>query len=295
MDTEKGKIIRGVGGFYYVCCDGIGILECRAKGLFRKLGIKPLVGDNVTVQVISYEDKTGNIEEILQRSSSLVRPAVANVDQVLVLFAAAQPDPNLNLLDRFLMTMDRQDIPTVICFNKADIVSGSEIRLLADTYKNSGYPVYFISIRDNEGLDEVRELLQHKTTVLAGPSGVGKSSFLNCMLGSERMETGDISQKIRRGRNTTRHSEIFPVNEDTFICDTPGFSSLYIDSFEKEEIRDHFQEFREYEPRCRFKGCMHISEPDCAVKEALARGEISRIRYDNYCQLVSECSQQKKY
>lgn len=295
MSSSFGKIMKGIGGFYYVHIPEQGLYECKAKGNFRKQGIKPLVGDNVEITILSEEEKLGNIISILPRTKELSRPAVANVDQSLVIFAAAEPNPNYNLLDRFLLSMQQQDVPTIICFNKTDIVNESEVRQLEQTYERSGYRVCFISVKEQKGLHEVKELLQGKTTVLAGPSGVGKSSLLNYFVPDALMETGSVSEKIKRGRHTTRHSEIFYAGENTYLFDTPGFSSLYVMNLSKEQIKDYFDEFLEYQEQCRFLGCMHIHEPDCAVKKALAEGKISRIRYDNYIQMVTEVEGQKKW
>ena len=236
----QGKIIRGIGGFYYVHVKGRGVYECRAKGIFRKDKTKPLVGDNVKIRVISEEDKTGNIEEIEDRKNSLIRPAVANIDQALVIFAADKPKPNLNLLDRFLITMEKQEIPTIICFNKCDLVGSKETELLTDIYGKSGYTVLLTCALTQEGIAEILSVLTGKTTSVAGPSGVGKSSLVNLLQKDVQMETGVISEKIDRGKHTTRHSELIAVGPDTFIMDTPGFSSIYMDRVEKEELRQYF-------------------------------------------------------
>ena len=236
----QGKIIRGIGGFYYVHVKERGVYECRAKGIFRKDKTKPLVGDNVKIRVISEEDKTGNIEEIEDRKNSLIRPAVANIDQALVIFAADKPKPNLNLLDRFLITMEKQEIPTIICFNKCDLVGSKETELLTDIYGKSGYTVLLTCALTQEGIAEILSVLSGKTTSVAGPSGVGKSSLVNLLQKDVQMETGVISEKIDRGKHTTRHSELIAVGPDTFIMDTPGFSSIYMDRVEKEEFLQYF-------------------------------------------------------
>lgn len=291
----EGKIIKGIAGFYYVHVKTFGLYECKAKGIFRNQKIKPLVGDNVTVDIIDETEKKGNITDILERKDELIRPAVANVDQALIIFAAADPYPNLNLLDRFLILMIQQRIDTVICFNKKDIVTERELGLLEETYLKCGYHVIFTSTVLEEGIGILRELLKGKTTVLAGPSGVGKSSIVNLIHPEANMETGVISEKIKRGKHTTRHSELFYLGDNTFIMDTPGFSSLYVNGMEKEELKDYFAEFREYEADCRFSGCVHLNEPGCAVKQALKEGKISRIRYNNYTEIYEELKNKKKY
>ncbi len=291
----QGKIIKGIAGFYYVYVISLGVYECKAKGIFRNRNIKPLVGDNVLIDIIDEKEKKGNIIDILDRQNELIRPAVANVDQALVIFATADPSPNLNLLDRFLIMMLKQHVNTIICFNKKDIVSEKEIGLLKETYIKCGYQVVFTSTFTEDGIITLKELIKNKTTVLAGPSGVGKSSIINLIQPNANMETGDISIKIRRGKHTTRHSELFYVGENSFIMDTPGFSSLYINEMEKEELKDFFVEFQEYEGDCRFNGCVHINEPNCAVKAALKDGKISSIRYDNYKELYEELKNKKKY
>ncbi len=287
--------MKGIAGFYYVHAEGRGVYECKAKGIFRKQGIKPLVGDDVEMDVLDEAEMLGNIREILPRKSELIRPAVANVDQALILFAIVKPNPNFNLLDRFLIRMEQQKLKTAICFNKEDIASKEEKEALRIAYETCGYRVLFISALENRGLDEVRELLAGKTTTLAGPSGVGKSSLINQLSPETHMETGEISEKIKRGRHTTRHSEIIALGEGTYIMDTPGFTSLDMPEMEKEELGGYYPEFREYEPFCKFRGCAHLSEPDCGVKAAVEEGGISRVRYENYTVLYRELQEIKRY
>ncbi|MDO4297488.1 MAG: ribosome small subunit-dependent GTPase A [Lachnospiraceae bacterium] len=291
----RGKIIRGVGGFYYVHTESGGVYECRAKGIFRKEKIKPLVGDDVEISVLDESEKTGNLDQILPRHNTLIRPAVANVDQALVLFAAASPKPNLNLLDRFLISMTQQEIPVLICFNKMDLVGEEELSALKCAYEMCGCRIFFTSIAEGKGVKALEQLLQGRTTVVAGPSGVGKSSLTNTLQKEVRMEVGEVSRKIDRGRHTTRHTELLALGHDTYFLDTPGFSSLYLQGIEYEELKQYFGEFQPYEPYCRFQGCMHIHEPDCAVKQALAEGKISRSRYENYVLLAEELKSVRKY
>ena len=291
----QGKIIKGIAGFYYVYGEDDALYECKAKGIFRKDNQKPLVGDNVEITILDEAERRGNLIRILPRKNSLIRPAVANVDQAFVIFAMEDPKPNFLLLDRFLIMMEQQGIPAVICFNKKDLGEKEELERLYLTYTGCGYQVVLSSTLEGEGIDEIRQILRGKTTVVAGPSGVGKSSITNCMQGEIQMETGEISRKLKRGKHTTRHSQVIPVEKDTFLVDTPGFSSLYLTDMEEDELRNYFPEFLKYEPKCRFQGCRHIHEPDCGVKEALAEGKISQLRYEDYLALYEELKEKRRY
>ncbi len=291
----QGKIVKGISGFYYVHVVGTGIYECKAKGVFRNRKVKPLVGDNVEIVVLDEEKRIGNVEEILPRKNELIRPAVSNIDMALVIFAAAKPDPNFNLLDRFLCMMEYQKVPVTICFNKCDLVSEEEKEKLQQIYAPAGYEILFTSVKTGENIDNLKALLADKTTTVAGPSGVGKSSLINELQTGVRMQTGAISDKIGRGKHTTRHSEIISIGQDTYIMDTPGFSSMDLPGFEKEDLWTCYPEFVPYEPECRFIGCSHIGEPDCGVKNALAEGKISQVRYDNYVMLYEEMKNIRKY
>lgn len=290
-----GKIIKGIAGFYYVDVEESGIYECKAKGIFRKEGQKPLVGDLVEIEILDEAEKTGNMTRILPRKNELIRPAVANIDQAMIVFAVTDPEPNLNLLDRFLVTMEMQGVPAVICFNKMDLGTGERERELRQIYEAAGYPVYFTSANDKESVDIVRELLKGKTTALAGPSGVGKSSLTNQIQPEAAMETGAISEKIRRGRHTTRHSELFFVEPETFVMDTPGFSSIYVESLKPEELSGYFPEFEDFVPDCRFLGCVHVGERECGVKEAVKEGKLAASRYENYRLIYEELKNKRRY
>jgi ribosome biogenesis GTPase len=302
----QGKIMKGIAGFYYVDVVESGIYECKAKGAFRNEHVKPLVGDNVIIEVSDEDEKIATIVEILPRSMDLIRPAVANVDQVLLIFALKSPKPHLRLLDSFLVMLEEKEIPVILLFNKEDLVSDVTIKQLKEIYEPCGYPIHFASVKDDTNLGDLRRELKGKTTALAGPSGVGKSSLMNLLFPEADMETGEISRKISRGKHTTRHTEVFRIDEDTFILDTPGFSSLRIEDIEPEELRFYFKEFRQYEGECKFQGCVHIGEPKCKVKEVVAWsekdveneraiGKIHKSRYDNYVAIYEELSSRKKY
>ena len=291
----QGKIIKGIAGFYYVHVVESGLYECKAKGIFRKEKMKPLVGDIVEIDIPDETEKKGNITEIIERKNELIRPAVANIDQALVVFAVTKPKPHFNLLDRFLIMMESKDIPVVLCFNKKDIATEPEIQELKDIYEKCGYQIVFTSALEEENTEELKDLLHGKTTAIAGPSGVGKSSLINIFQPNANMETGSISEKIERGKHTTRHSELIWIEDNTYIMDTPGFSSLYTNEFEKEELKYYFTEFSEYEGQCRFLGCDHIHEPGCAVKQALDEGKIHPVRYANYLEMYNELKEKRRY
>ncbi|MCH5252737.1 MAG: ribosome small subunit-dependent GTPase A [Lachnospiraceae bacterium] len=290
----QGKIIKGIAGFYYVWCEDDCLYECKAKGIFRKDGVKPLVGDDVEIHVLNEDRHLGNIENILPRRNELIRPAVANVDQAMIIFAMAEPMPNLNLLDRFLVMMEWQRVETIICFSKQDIVSEEEEQRLQTIYEKCANRVFSFSNKENTGVEQIKEMLAGKTTVLAGPSGVGKSSLVNRIYPKAESETGEISEKIGRGKHTTRHSELFHIGRNSFLFDTPGFSSLKIPEIPKEELHHYFTEFVPYEGQCRYLGCSHIHEPDCMIKEKLEQGEICQSRYENYIQIFEELAETER-
>lgn len=290
-----GKIIKGIAGFYYVHNGENRVYECRAKGLFRNQKVRPLVGDNVEFSVLDNETGEGSIRSVFTRTNELVRPAVANVDQALVMFALTHPAPNLNLLDRFLVMMAIQEVPVLICLNKADLGDFSMAETYRAIYEPAGYEVMLISTYDQTGMEEMRKKLREKTTVLAGPSGVGKSSLTNCLQPDAAMETGDVSRKTQRGKHTTRHSELFYVEKDTYMLDTPGFSSMFTPDLESGELKAYFPEFSAYEANCKFLGCVHVGEKVCGVKEALKEGGLSQSRYENYLLMYQELKNKRRY
>lgn len=290
-----GKIIKGIAGFYYVHTAHGRIYECKAKGIFRNRNQKPLIGDYVEVQVEDERRGLGNIVEIKKRTNELIRPAVANVDQSLVVFSIDLPKPNRNLLDRFLIMMEYRDIPCGICLQKSDLDENSGAQELKKIYEAARCPVFITSVKERRGTEELIRYLSGKTTVLAGPSGVGKSSLLNILCGEERMETGEVSKKIGRGRHTTRHTELFALGDDTYLFDTPGFTSFDLPGMEPEDLRYFFPEFRSEEERCRYRGCLHLSEPGCRIKELVAAGKIDLGRYESYCSFYKELRERQKY
>ena len=290
----KGRITKGIAGFYYVYAVESGMYECRPKGIFRKEKIKPLVGDYVEFEVLDEEERTGVITQIAPRKNELIRPASSNIDQAMVIFAIENPRPSFSLLDRFLVMVGRQGIPSIVCFNKRELATQEELELLYRTYSQAGYPVLLVSARREEGVEQIRQVLKGKTTVVAGPSGVGKSTITNLLQSEICMETGEISRKLKRGRHTTRHAQLIAIDGDTYLMDTPGFSAMAVEDMGKEELKSYFREFWKYEEECRFQGCVHISEPDCGVIRAVREKKISPIRYEDYKELYEELKEKEK-
>ena len=289
-----GKIVKAIAGFYYVYVAESGIYKCRAKGIFRKDGTKPLVGDDVTISVTHEKDMEGNVEKIFPRRNEMERPAAANVDQVLIMCALRHPAPNFTVIDRFLISASMRGIPCVIGVNKTDLAKEGETEEIRHVYEHCGSPVVFFSVKTGTGMDELMERLKGRTTILAGPSGAGKSSLVNTAAGKNLMETGEISRKLSRGKNTTRHTELLKIAEGTYLCDTPGFTAFDTADLEKEKLQDYYAEFAPYREFCRFQGCVHVDEPECAVKTALLEGHISDRRYGSYVQLFRELKEAER-
>ena len=289
----EGRIIKGIGGFYYVDTDN-GLYECRARGIFRKNKITPLVGDFVKISVVDEENKKGVVEEIAERETELVRPPIANVNKALIVFAVKNPTPHLSLLDRFIVLAERENLEIVIILTKIDLDNDNIYEKIKNIYEPCGYKVIGVSNLEKKNIDKVKEELKDNTVVFAGPSGVGKSSLLNEIDKNFKLKTGDVSDKIKRGKHTTRHAELFELEFGGMVADTPGFSSLTLDDIEDVDLKDYFIEFDNYDD-CKFGSrCIHQNEPNCAVKEAVENGEIPKERYESYIQLLNEIRQGKR-
>lgn len=287
----QGKIFKGIGGFYYVK-SGDSIYECRARGRFRKDGITPLVGDDVSC-LIDKASNTGMISNIIPRTNFLIRPPVANVTQIAIVVSVTNPKPNLKTVDKLISSAIYANIKPLICINKIDLQNGEK---LFEIYSKIGFDTIYISAESRENIDMLIEKLSGEVTVFAGNSGVGKSSLLNCILKDANLETGTISSKIERGRHTTRHSELIPLdNSGGYIIDTPGFSSFSVSGFNEHELYKLFPEFIEIADNCRFADCSHTVEKGCAVLEAIESGEISRTRHDSYVEQYKEILDSKTF
>lgn len=279
----QGTIVKGIGGFYYIKVDE-GIVECKARGKFRHSDLTPMVGDKVEIAIT---EGKGVIDKIYPRSNELIRPAVANVTQALVVFALKNPEINEDLLNKFLINCEHNNLRVIVCFNKLDLITQEERNEIVNMIKSAGYEIIFLKAKEGYGVNEVKEKLKGNVTVLCGPSGVGKSTILNTIAGRELMETGEISERLRRGKHTTRHSELIDMG-DGFIVDTPGFSSLDLDFLSKEELQNCFPEFNDYIGDCKFTGCLHHKEPGCAVKAAVTDKIINSKRYEFYIKTLDK-------
>jgi ribosome biogenesis GTPase len=282
---QKGIILKCLGGFYYVDT-GSEIIECRARGLFRKQDIKPIVGDRCRIRITEEDSTVGYVEEIFQRSNEIIRPPVANVEQAIIVFAVEKPNPNFRLLDKFLIQAELNNVEAIICINKTDLDQEESLRI-KELYEKAGYKVVLTSMMVPESLDDLKGILKDKISVFAGPSGVGKSTMVNIIEEGLNLKTGEISKKLKRGKHTTRHAEIFTLSFGGWVVDTAGFSSLNLEGIDKYNLKDYFIEFKEYND-CRFNSCNHYKEPDCGVKEAVENGEISKARYNSYIELYKD-------
>lgn len=289
----NGTIVKGIGGFYYVKTEE-SILECKARGLFRKNKILPMVGDRVSVE-LNKNDETNIIAKIEERDNFLVRPPVANIDMAIIVFAITRPEPNFFLLDRFLTIIEQNDIPICICFNKEDISEEKEKEEILTLYGKSGYPLIFSSAKTGEGIGELKTQMKDHTSIFSGPSGVGKSSLLNKIQSNLNLKTGEISAKSERGKHTTRHVELLELEFGGYVLDTPGFTSLEITDVEELDLQYLFPEFLPYIDKCKFNGCRHMQEPQCAIKEKVQSKDISKSRYESYISILKEIQEQRRY
>lgn len=285
-----GVVIKNVNGYYQVQTDEGIVYECRMRGRLKQKRYSLLVGDKV--EFTTENGKEGSIEKILPRKNSLKRPAVANLDQVVLVVAAHEPDINELLLNKLLVMIEHSDIPLVLCINKWDLKDDSS-EGLAEVYRAIGYPLLTLSTYTGEGIEALREVLQHKLTAFAGPSGVGKSSLLNAVEPAFAFQTGEVSEKIKRGRHTTRHASLYSLNKDSFIMDTPGFSAIDFTDIDASLLAFLFPEFEAYRDSCRFNGCSHTHEPICGVKEAVEEGRVHKGRYDSYLAILNEMKEKR--
>ncbi len=288
----EGVILKGIGGFYYIDTE-MGVYECRARGIFRKERIRPTVGDAVRISVLDEENKKGSLDEILPRRNELIRPRVSNVDQAVIVFAAKSPNMNLDLLDRFLLLAEEQELDIVIVINKIDRDKKEQYLEAAEMYRKAGYPVICTSAEKGIAIEELRAALENKISVFAGPSGVGKSSLINAAFPGLELSTGAISEKIQRGKHTTRHAELIQITDKSYIVDSPGFTSLFLNHIPSEKLQYHFREFEPFIHKCYYNGCIHINEPDCAVKAEIGEA-VAQKRYDRYVTIYEELKEEEE-
>jgi ribosome biogenesis GTPase / thiamine phosphate phosphatase len=289
---ENGIITKGISSFYYVKISNGKVIECKARGRFRNTGITPIVGDNVTVELL--DEEHGTIVEIMPRKTMLIRPLVANVDQAIVVFSLKKPDLNFTLLDKLLILIEHNKLDAIICLNKSDLDDDDTFNNVASIYGNIGYRVIKFNGLTGEGMDELNNHIQGKISVFAGPSGVGKSTISNKLQSKIKMETGEISQKISRGKHTTRHAELIEVNKDSYIVDTPGFSSIDLTFIQPEELQYVFKEFNQFIGECKFTSCLHHKENICEIKDQVGKGIIPVQRYNAYVDILQELQQTRR-
>lgn len=287
----EGRIVKGIAGFYYVR-HGDKVTECKARGKFKNLGLMPMVGDRV---YISEEDAT--VEELLPRSSQLLRPSVANVDQAVIVFSITQPEPNIVLLDKMTVLAVKEGLEVVLVLNKVDLddQDASLSQSLEKIYSATGFNVLSTCSVTGQKIDDLRDLLKNRLSVFAGPSGVGKSSLLNAIEPDLALKTGEISEKIQRGKHTTRHSELIALKNGGYVVDTPGFTSLEMRDLKPEELDNCFPEFESIEGSCRFDDCLHLEEPDCRIRKAVSEGRLSESRFISYLYILNELRQLRRY
>lgn len=282
----KGIIIKGISGFYYVEVEDGTVVECKARGRFRKDKSVPLVGDRVRVELIDRDH--GVIDSIENRKSQLIRPLVANIDQAVVIFALRKPDINYTLLNKILIQIEHNGLDSVICFNKSDLDDGSIFNNVCEIYENVGYRVIKTIGVNGEGIEDLKEILGNKISVFTGPSGAGKSTIFNKLQSKVVMETADISARVDRGKHTTRHAELIEIQKGTYIVDTPGFSTVDLSFIEPEKLQYAFKEFEPFIGECRFSSCIHFKESNCEIKNQVEKGIIHRERYNAYIDILQE-------
>lgn len=289
-----GIIVRAISSFYYVEIDDK-VYECRARGAFKHKNIEFVVGDKVDIELTDEENSKGVIIKLYRRKNLLKRPPIANVTQAVLLFSVKSPDPNFSLIDRFLIITGRQNVDTVICFNKIDLDDEGLVDKMIANYKESGSPAFAICAKTGYNIDELKKHLKDNISVVAGPSGAGKSTLINKLVKGLELQTGDVSHKIGRGKHTTRHTQLIEIEKDSFVADTPGFSSIEVFEIPENELKSYFLEFEDFDHSCRFGSkCLHENEPQCGVKEAVERNEIPINRYESYLQLLGEIRENKK-
>lgn len=276
------KILKGIGGFYYVKCDDSDdIIECKARGKFRNLSVKPYVGDDVDIELSLDESGKGSILNIHDRKNCFIRPPVANIDRLVIVCSCHNPEPDYGFVDKMLVICASKNVDAIICLNKTDLATEAEIMEFSKVYEKIGVPVITTSNIDEVGIDKLKEKIYGKITAFSGFSGVGKSTLLNNILGTKSLQTGEVSKKIGRGRHTTRHVELMEFG-DGYLVDTPGFGSLEILDIDADDLKQYFPEFEQFECNCRFPNCMHLGTKFCGVYDAVCSGKIPESRFENY-------------
>lgn len=298
----QGCILKALSGYYYVLPDGQSaldtmLIQCRARGVFKNRGISPLVGDKVTFELEHTGE--GTVTEVHPRSSELIRPPIANVEQAILVFSVTEPELNTSLLDKFLVHIEKEGLNSVICLTKWDLLKDNmdaekRIEDLITLYREIGYEVIVTSSKRSKGIEAIRSHLINKMSVFAGQSGVGKSSLLNSLMEGLGLETNAISHRLGRGKHTTRHVELITLPEGGYVADTPGFSQLDFMELEPDDLSSCFIEFTPYADKCKFRGCIHLHEPSCKVQEAVQSGQIAKSRYDHYLTFLNEMRDRKR-